>query len=384
MAVLPPRLQGLQVNLICECLDNFGDAGISWRLAKLLNQEWQAGVRLYIDQPELVKLWSEQDHARLTAGDLTPEVLDFAALETNPGKPADLVVAMLGSSVPTRLRQTLASGRPPWIRYEYLTAETWINDVHGLASLKPADGAREWFYYPGFSRTSGGLLREQDLIERLSTFAASDPANTSRRNQWLDANGLSSPARHWRVCLFGYPDQATADFLAALKALEQPLTVIMSQSLADGLSITPARWSTDSGKQLLIHRWLDQPGFDLLLSSCELNIVRGEDSWLRAQWAGKPMLWQPYRQADGAHLSKLHAYLERLLDGADPAIHQAVSQLMLSVNGAAEPSLALANWLDHLPAINDWHLNWRERLASQSSLTDRLAQFCMDHLQLRA
>ena len=57
--------------------------------------------------------------------------------------------------------------------------------------------------------------------------------------------------------------------------------------------------------------FLAQPDFDHLLWCCDLNLVRGEDSWVRALWAGRPWLWQAYPQADEVHLDKLTAFLQR-------------------------------------------------------------------------
>ena len=41
-----------------------------------------------------------------------------------------------------------------------------------------------------------------------------------------------------------------------------------------------------------------------------LNAVRGEDSLVRALWAGQPFVWHIYPQDDGAHHAKLDAFLD--------------------------------------------------------------------------
>jgi len=40
--------------------------------------------------------------------------------------------------------------------------------------------------------------------------------------------------------------------------------------------------------------------------------VRGEDSLVRALWAGQPFVWQIYPQDDNAHHAKLEAFLDWL------------------------------------------------------------------------
>lgn len=379
----------IRIDLLCQCLDNFGDAGISWRLARLLVDEWDADVRLCIDQPELVALWAARARQARRPNQKLPVVVAWESLSSHAKqltrdketakKEADLLIAMLGTSIPPSFQGALASRKLPWIRYEYLTAESWVDEFHALPSIKPHDGTTEWFYYPGFSTASGGLLRERRLPSPDKP-TSKHLANASNPEQeWLVASGLNSAPGRWRVCLFGYPDQSTRHFLAALDQLDLPVAVLISRSLAVNLdlSATPA-----TSTEYIIHDWLDQPDFDRLMASCDLNVVRGEDSWLRAQWAGKPMLWQPYRQADAGHLDKLHAFLGRSLSGVQAPVAAAVTQLMLAMNGAADMRPALNNWLTHREAIATEQLNWRAQLLEQTSLTERLAAFCRVQLQL--
>ena len=78
---------------------------------------------------------------------------------------------------------------------------------------------------------------------------------------------------------------------------------------------------------------VDQATFDRLLWASDLNVVRGEDSLVRAIWAGAPFVWQLYPQADGAHGPKLEAFLERLLDDAAQPLREAVGKLFRAWNG---------------------------------------------------
>ncbi len=66
-----------------------------------------------------------------------------------------------------------------------------------------------------------------------------------------------------------------------------------------------------------------QQEFDEILQACDLNFVRGEDSFVRAHWAAAgpwqvPFIWQPYRQPDVAHRHKLAGWMHQTL--ADPAL----------------------------------------------------------------
>jgi uncharacterized repeat protein (TIGR03837 family) len=121
---------------------------------------------------------------------------------------------------------------------------------------------------------------------------------------------------------------------------------------------------------------LSQTDFDRLLWSCQLNFVRGEDSFVRALWAGAPFVWQLYVQDDGAHAAKLEAFLARFLVGATPALSTAIRALFARWNGIgsgplapllSEPALRAA-WLAHC-------VRWREGLAAQDDLVTRLLRF---------
>ncbi len=74
----------------------------------------------------------------------------------------------------------------------------------------------------------------------------------------------------------------------------------------------------------------DQSDYDHLLWCCDFNLVRGEDSFLRAQWAARPFLWHIYPQADAAHLEKLTAFLELYGHHLSPDCHNALNSLSLA------------------------------------------------------
>ena len=116
---------------------------------------------------------------------------------------------------------------------------------------------------------------------------------------------------------------------------------------------------------------LTQPDYDHLLWSCELNFVRGEDSFVRAQWAGRPFVWHIYPQSDGVHAGKLEAFADRFLAGAPAATAQAVRTCWRRWNGAGAAMSALpepAAWRSHCQA-------WRDGLLAQQDLITRLLGF---------
>jgi uncharacterized repeat protein (TIGR03837 family) len=175
--------------ILCKVVDNFGDAGVCWRLARSLAATGDFEPTLVIDQPAtLAAIEPRLARQRGRVGQRAPEdtqidgvrIIERASVECSPadGSPA-VIVSAFGCEPPTWLRARLAGGprRPLWLQLEYLSAEDWIEDCHGLVSTKPADAAREHFLYPGFTERSAGLIREPRLFEHRDEFrAAGGPA----------------------------------------------------------------------------------------------------------------------------------------------------------------------------------------------------------------
>ena len=56
----------MRIDLFCRVIDNWGDAGVCWRLARQLVRERGAQVRLWIDQPQVLAAWQDERAALTT------------------------------------------------------------------------------------------------------------------------------------------------------------------------------------------------------------------------------------------------------------------------------------------------------------------------------
>ena len=295
-------------DIFCRVIDNFGDVGVCWRLCADLAQRGEQ-VRLWLDDPQALT-W-------MAPGALEGQWPGIEVLHWStplvPGMadglpPADVWIEAFGCEPPTECIDALATrvaagqSAPVWINLEYLSAEPYVERSHRLPSpvmsgpLRNAPGGlTKWFFYPGFTERTGGLLREPDLQQRQATFDAA---------VWLQSLGLP-PAQH-RVSLFCYEPAALPHVLR--QAAQAPQGV-------DWL-VTPGRaWQAAQAApagRLHALPLLNQRDFDHLLWACQLNFVRGEDSLVRALWAGQPFVWQIYPQHDNAHHAKLAAFLRWL------------------------------------------------------------------------
>jgi uncharacterized repeat protein (TIGR03837 family) len=118
-----------------------------------------------------------------------------------------------------------------------------------------------------------------------------------------------------------------------------------------------------------------QPNYDKLLWACDLNFVRGEDSFVRAQWAGKPFIWHIYPQDEDLHHKKLRAFLQRYSADID-----SLNAFSLHWNGAGNekqgdwPAL-WARYRADMPGITDRSADWQRRMLANGDLAANLLRF---------
>ncbi len=339
-------------------IDNFGDVGVCWRLAADLAARGES-VRLWLDDPAALR-WLAPDGAPGVESGHWERAARTAA-------PADVVIEAFGCDPPPAFveRMTARKPAPLWINLEYLSAEPWVERCHRLPSPPqhgPGQGLEKWFYHPGFTPRTGGLLREPGLLGLRAGFD---------RDAWLAARGWQRRAGERVVLVFCYPNPALPRWLAALAGV--PTLVLLAAGPAQQLA---AAAPPVGGQRRIALPILSQTEFDRALWSADLNFVRGEDSFVRAQWAAAPFVWQIYPQRDGAHVRKLQAFVERFVAAAG-ALPSPALALWQAWNG-------LAPWDDGAAAVLDpgilagWRsaaARWRDHLAAQDDLATQLLQF---------
>lgn len=312
-------------DIFCAVVDNYGDIGVCWRLARQLANEHGLQVRLWVDDlRSFGKLCPELDVDLAVQTCRGVEVHHwgsvFAAIE-----PADIVIGAFACEIPKPYVEAMALRQPKsvWLNLEYLSAEAWVEGCHQLPSPHPTLPLTKYFFFPGFTEKTGGLLLERDLLERRDAFQSDASAQAE---YW---HSLGVPQRvegELRVSLFGYENEAMEVLLAKWEHGPQLVTCLLPESRA--LPQVTAFFGHASGEagdiwqrgNLRVHvlSFVEQAQYDLLLWASDINFVRGEDSCVRAQWAGQPFIWHIYPQHDGVHLEKLEA-LRRLYTADLPA-----------------------------------------------------------------
>lgn len=338
-------------DLFCRVIDNHGDAGVCWRLAADLGARGQA-VRLWIDDPAPLAWMAPQ-------GAPGVQVRPWAEAERE-AVAGEVVVEAFGCDPPDAFVARMAAAGSRWINLEYLSAEAYVERSHRLPSPQfsgPGAGLVKHFFYPGFTPATGGLLREPGLMAARAAF---------ERDAWLATQGVTRAPGERVAFVFCYDDAPLPALLTALAG--EPTLVLLAQGAAQRLA---ARSAWPAGMRGHALPWLPHPEFDRALWCADVALVRGEDSFVRAQWAGVPFVWQIYRQDDDAHQAKREAFLARHLDGAALDLAAAVGAFWRALDGGA----AHLPPLPPLPAWRGLAEAWRERLLTQVDLTSQLIRF---------
>ena len=356
----------LSCDLFCRVIDNFGDAAVCWRLARQLAGEHGWDVRLWIDDvAPLARLRpgidAQQTRQRVDAVDIR----QWTSL-TADAEPADIVIEAFACELPAAFVEAMSRRRPRpvWLNLEYLSAEPWVGSYHGLASPHPRLPLTKYFFFPGFVPESGGLLRERDL----------------------PSSGASTTA-DFRISLFGYDNPALPAVLDAWASGSEPMRI----AVADGHTRRQvAAWL---GKDFAIGSrqrlgaiefealpFLAQVEYDRLLADCRLNFVRGEDSFVRAQWAMRPFVWQIYPQAEDSHMVKLDAFLDRYGRNLPTGIRAAVVAFWHGWNGRGDAAAAWPAFRAALPTLEAHSASWAAEIAASGDLAGNLVKFCLNRI----
>jgi uncharacterized repeat protein (TIGR03837 family) len=336
-----------------KVVDNFGDAGVCWRLARQLANEHMQDVTLWQDDIEvLARIAPAVDRALETQRTMGVTLRRWT--EPFPAAtPTDVIVDAFGGGLPDVYVEAMAraASPPAWFILEYLSAESWVEGAHGLASPHPRHALPRRFWFPGFTAKTGGLLRERGLLAARDAFRRDDAA---QRALWAALDVPPPGPGEIRISLFCYPNPVLPPLLDAWADGDDSIVCVVPEGVATGAldawtagNVPHPRHPYHRGR-LTLHAipFVAQDTYDRLLWSSSLNFVRGEDSLVRAQWAARSCVWNIYPQPQGAHWPKLDAYLERSTAGLDSASATALWRFSRAWNGAPDGGPIGAAWRD--------------------------------------
>lgn len=382
--------------IFCKIVDNFGDIGVCWRLAKQLNTEHGVAVRLWVD---------DIDVAKHIVPELNPALRTQMVANINICRwdehshftdLSGVIVEAFGCDLPQQVTASMTAAHV-WVNLEYLSAEPWVEEFHARHSQRGP--LMRHFFFPGFTNKTGGLLREQGLVERNRQIAKDRHLQSTFFRQFnlasVPENRAEGPAL--AVSLFCYPHAPIRDLLSALANADRktvcyvPASGILAEIAAyfGKSTISPGMQFHTGNMTLHILPFLSQDNYDSLLASCDINFVRGEDSWIRAIWAGKPFIWQPYRQEEKAHMIKLAAFLDTFYADCDEttkavssALHRAWASPAInetaSIPDPFSAPIEVRRWQEYINVLDKLRLlasHQTSRLTAMPDLASNLVRY---------
>jgi uncharacterized repeat protein (TIGR03837 family) len=353
-----PAMQ-LHWDIFCRVIDNYGDIGVCWRLARQLAREHGKAVRLWVDDLSSLTLICPQCDVALRAQQVQGVEVRLWTADFNVDRVADVVVEAFACELPQAYVSQMAAAthQPCWINLEYLTAETWADACHGMASPHPLLPLVKYFFFPGFSSATGGLLRESGL--------SLEPPQQSDTLE---------------ISLFCYDTAPVHGLLTALAA--NPYPAICYVPPGKPLAAVKSALGGVGPWQLGAVRvepisFLPLDDYDVLLRRCSINFVRGEDSFIRAQWAGRPFVWQIYPQDDAAHHVKLDAFLDRYCAAMSDELAVCVRRLFTAWNSGKDIAEIWPAFVAGSAEISAHHARWGGELMKQKDLATAIVCFAM-------
>jgi uncharacterized repeat protein (TIGR03837 family) len=381
----------LHWDIFCTVIDNYGDIGICWRVARQLVHEKGQRVRLWVDdlasfQMICPDLETSRDIQTVADVEIRRWSLDMPA-----ERPADVVVEAFACRVPQSFLLAMAarSPKPVWLNLEYFSAEAWVAESHGLGSPHPRLPLTQYFFIPGIGPGSGGMLGSREELQALAAFQSGAAMRQAFWNEILSlplppaGEGWGEGAEPLRISLFAYDNPAIPGLIEALRHAGQPVHLLASvgkslEQVAAGLGASGLQ-AGDSHSQgslsVQVLPFVEQGRYDQLLWACDVNFVRGEDSFVRAQHAGRPLVWQAYVQEDGAQWPKLEAFLGHYVAGLSVTAETSLREAWRVWNSGENRPDIWRDWLRHLPEYQKHAHAWAGKLQTWPNLVEELVKF---------
>jgi uncharacterized repeat protein (TIGR03837 family) len=369
--------RNLSIDVFCRVIDFFGDIGVCWRLVRQLHHEFGCKMRLVVDDLKSFKRLVPGIHADAQQQEydgVTILCWNNTALHAHYHETADAIIEAFACSLPDAVIEKIRASHPVWIDLEYLSAESWVEECHAIPSWHPTTGVEKTLFFPGFTTATGGLTREQGLIARRDIFQNDSAA----QNKWREKHGLPPVQREVTdLSLFCYRQAPLRAFIEAIDQGTTPVRVFATGGVDED-----ALRSAGLDRHPSVHRieFLSHDDYDHLLWTCSANFVRGEDSLVRAIWAGKPLFWHIYPQGQDTHLVKLEAFMRRYSANLSAELAASLYKfaILWNVRGRSEEDRLLSqdpDWISLLNQVSSGARAWSANLLLQKDLASQLIDF---------
>ncbi len=281
------------IDIFCEVIDNYGDVGVTYRLAREFKRIYpNKKLRFIINQTEELNLIKKSEDIEIISYE------DISIIDSS----ADLIIESFGCVIPKEYMDKALKNSKIIINLEYFSAEDWVDGFHLQESFLVGN-LKKYFFIPGLSQKSGGILLDNDFLER-------NKKVKKNKEYYLKKFGISG-----KYDLIGsvFSYEKNFDyFIEELKKLDKKVLLLILSEKTQKNFIKYFDNNDNYDKiEIVKLPFFSYDKYEELLALCDFNLVRGEDSFVRALLLGKPFLWHIYPQEENTHIKKLESFLEK-------------------------------------------------------------------------
>ena len=336
-------------DIFVKAIDNFGDISIAYRLAEGLSTKSNP-ARLFIKKDAVFDEFHnlQPDHLFI--------LVDINQIERDV-VPAKNIISIFDTLIPDHYLANIKEKTNLYI-YEYLSAESWIDDFHYKPSFSTNPNCNKKYFYPGFSEASGGLLLDKNFNDSKPFSLVQLITSEKKQNKKLMCSFFYYPHTNLQKLMMNFMVVKKSYSAFVLEGITQ-----LSRKECESMNINP-------------FKMVSMNQYDQLLLACYINFVRGEDSLCRAIFAKKPFIWQPYSQKNNLHLDKLNAFINFFYAEADKSVVDVVRSANIEWSAGCISSTQLRNYLNLLDYLTEYHFKKSSSIMLKKTVFENLKESC--------
>ena len=337
------------IDIFCQVIDNYGDVGVAYRLAREFKRVYpNKKLRFVINQTEELNLIRKSEDIEIIL------YKDISKIENS----ADLIIESFGCEIPKEYMDKALKKSKLIINLEYFSAEKWVDDFHLQESFLGGN-LKKYFFIPGLSEKSGGILLDNEFLERKKKVEAN-------KEYYLEKFEIKE-----KYDLIGSVFSYEKNFDSLIEELKKLDKKIILLILSEKTQKNFIKYF-DNGNNYDKIKFVKLPFFtydkyEELLALCDFNLVRGEDSFVRVLLLGKPFLWHIYPQDENTHIKKLESFLEKYCSN-----NKELKQTFINYNINKDD---FSYFFKNFKEIEKYNKNYASYLIKNCNLMEKLINF---------
>ena len=337
------------IDIFCEVIDNYGDVGVAYRLAREFKRIYSnKQLRFIINKTEELDLIKKAEDITIIA------YKNIDKIET----PADLIIETFACNIPETYMNKALKTSKLIINLEYFSSENWVDDFHLQESFLGGN-LKKYFFIPGLSEKSGGIILDKEFLDR---------KNKVQENREYYLKQFNIDEKYdLIISVFSY-EKNFDNFLKTLQKLDKKVLLLLlsEKTQKNFIKYFDNNDYYDKIKAVKLP-FFTYDKYEELLALCDINLVRGEDSFVRALLLAKPFLWHIYPQDENAHIIKLESFLEKYCPN-----NKELKETFINYNINKDD---FSYFFDNLHEIKKYNEKYSDYLIENCNLIDKLINF---------